>query len=221
MAHLEDRLAEFVFKELNDGDMETARRHVAQCLECQSRVAGFQSVCRSLEKLPELDVPRRMVFMPPGVAPRKRGLSVAWGIPFAIAAGLILAVVFGGPLRFERNESGFAVSLGSADAVPPPAQTAEPRPLPVDVAAVPASLAIDYAELDYGEIVDRIRAGEAAWIRSEIERRIAVVDAENDRKIQRVLGEFQYLTAIQRIAQKEMYANAASIQLLAERGGDE
>ena len=64
MSHLENRLAEFVFEELAEPEMAAARQHVAQCLECQGRVAGFRKVQHSLEQLPDVDVPRRMVFVP-------------------------------------------------------------------------------------------------------------------------------------------------------------
>ena len=32
MSHLEDKLAEFVFEELTESEMEATRQHVAQCV---------------------------------------------------------------------------------------------------------------------------------------------------------------------------------------------
>ena len=48
MSHLEDKLAEFVYEELTASEMEEVRQHVAQCLECQGRVAEFQEMQHAL-----------------------------------------------------------------------------------------------------------------------------------------------------------------------------
>ena len=112
MSHLEDKLAEFVFEELTESEMEATRQHVAQCLECQGRVTGFRKVRHSLEQLPDVDVPRRMVFVPSEARSKRNWVPFAWGIPSAIAAAFLLAVLISGGARFERNDSGFVVALG-------------------------------------------------------------------------------------------------------------
>ena len=218
MSHLEDRLAEFVFEELTAPEMEAARQHVAQCLECQGRVTGFRKVQYSLQQLPDVEVPRRMVFVPSeteSIKSKSRWAPLRWAIPSAIAAALVLAVVLGGSLRFERNESGFVLALGS---VSESIQSAE---LQAVVAEVPVVTTLDYANLDYAQIVNRIaediREEEEVWLRREIDSVMATVEATNDREIQRLRAELQYLSELQRVAQREYYQNASSIQLLAQR----
>ncbi len=217
MSHLEDRLAEFVFEELTEPEMATVRQHVAQCLECQGRVSSFRTVQHSLEQLPDVEVPRRMVFLPSATESKSSGWLWKWGVPAAIAAVLMLAVLLSGSLRFERNPSGYAVVLGPVNDA---GQTVESQP---GVAAVPVSPTIDYASLDYTQIADRIRedirAEQESWFRSEIDMAIGSLQGANDREIQRVRAELQYLSELQRVAQKEYYQNASHIQLLAARTG--
>ena len=225
MSHLEDRLAEFVCEELTGPEMATARQHVAQCLECQGRVAGFRKVQHSLEQLPDVEVPRRMVFVPsetPSIESMKaktRWAPLRWAIPSAIAAALLLGLLLSGSFRFERNDSGFVFALGP---VSDPTQTVEIQPpLQALVTEVPVVTTIDYASLDYAQIVSRIRedlrAEEEVWLRTEIDRVMGTVEAANDREIQRVRAELQYLSELQRVAQRDNYQNASSIQLLAQR----
>ncbi len=219
MSHLEDRLAEFVFEELTESEMEAARQHVAQCLECQGHVAGFRKVQHSLEQLPDMDVPRRMVFVPSAVESKRNWIPFAWGVPSAIAAALLLAVLITGGARFERNDSGFVVALGPVNESP---ENVQIQPV---VGETPDALAIDYASLDYAQIIERIRGdireAEEAWLRAEIDRVIGTLEEVNNREIQRVRAELQYLSVLQRAAQKDTYQNASYIQRLAQRtGGD-
>ena len=62
----------------------------------------------------------------------------------------------------------------------------------------------------------RIRSG-TLGLRSEIDRAIGTLQDANDREIQRVRAELQYLSELQRVAQRENYQNASYIQLLAQR----
>ena len=225
MSHLEDRLAEFVFEELTGPEMDAARQHVAQCLECQGRVAGFRKVQHSIEQLPDVEVPRRMVFVPSEtesiqpIASKTRWASLRWAIPSAMAAALLLAFMLGGAFRFERNETGFVLALGPASE---PTQTVEVQPV---VAEAPGSATFDYANLDYAQIVNRVRedigAEAEAWLRTEIDRIMTTVAIANDREIQRVRAELLYLSELQRSAQRDTYQNASYIQLLAQQVGRE
>ncbi len=219
MSHLEDRLAEFVFEELTEPEMEAARQHVAQCLECQGRVAGFRKVQHSLEQLPDVDLPRRMVFVPSESRSKPRWVPLAWGIPSAIAAVLLLAILISGGASLERNDSGFVAALGPRSEAP---QTVEIQPA---VRETPVALTIDYASLDYQQIIERIRGDireeEEAWLRAEIDRVVGALEEVNGREIQRVRAELQYLSELQRAAQRETYQHASYIQRLAQRtGGD-
>ncbi len=215
MSHLEDQLAEFVFEDLTGPEMEAARQHVAQCLECQGRVAGFRKVQHSLEQLPDVDVPRRMVFLPSETRAKTNWAPLRWAIPSAIAVALVLAVVLGGPLRFERLDSGFVIGLGP---VSEPTQTAE---LQAVLAEVSVSPTIDYASLDYAQIVDRIREEEEGWLRAEIDQAVLKLEVAGNQEIQRLRAELQYFSELQRSARRVAYENASSIQLLAAQTGRE
>jgi hypothetical protein len=225
MSHVQDRLAEFVFEELTGPEMEAARQHVAQCLECQGRVAGFQKVQHSLEQLPDVEVPRRMVFVPSetpsieSIKAKTRWAPLRWAVPSTIAAALVLGLLLGGSFRFERNDSGFVLALGSVNEPP---QTVEiESPFQAVDTEVPVVTTIDYASLDYAQIVNRVREDirdeEEDWLRAEIDRVMGTVEAANVREIQRVRAELQYLSELQRVAQKDYLQNASSIQLLAQR----
>ena len=85
------------------------------------------------------------------------------------------------------------------------------------VAEVPPVALIDYTTLDYAEIADRLNDD----IRAEIDRAVAVIGTANEREIQRVRAELQYLSELQRAAQRDTYQNASYIQLLAQRTGGE
>ena len=200
-----------MFEELTESEMEATRQHVAQCLECQGRVTGFRKVRHSLEQLPDVDVPRRMVFVPSEARSKRNWVPFAWGIPSAIAAAFLLAVLISGGARFERNDSGFVVALG------PVTETLQQVQLQPVVAEVPPVALVDYTTLDYAEIADRLNDD----IRAEIDRAVAVIGTANEREIQRVRAELQYLSELQRAAQRDTYQNASYIQFLAQRTGGE
>ena len=207
MSHLEDKLAEFVFEELSGPDMEQARRHVAQCLECQSRVAGFQKVRQSLEQLPDLDVPRRMVFLPSDVATsRWSGFPLRWAIPAGVGAALLLAVVLAGPVQFDFHDSGMTIALGQIN---PELQSVAPEPVVLELQEPPP--------VDYEQIVARVLEDQQVWLAAELDRRISAINLANDSDIQRVRGELAYLYDWQRATLRDTYENASSIQLLAQR----
>jgi len=127
--------------------------------------------------------------------------------------------LLGGSCRCERNDCGFVFVLGP---VSEPTQTVEiESPFQAVDTEVPVVTTIDYASLDYAQIVNRVREDirdeEEDWLRTEIDRVMGAVEAANVREIQRVRAELQYLSALQRVAQKDYLQNASSIQLLAQR----
>ena len=208
MSHLEDKLAEFVFEELADPDMEQARRHVAQCLECQNRVAGFQKVRQSLEQLPDLDVPRRMVFLPSDATPSRRSgfFPLRWAIPAGVGAALLLAVVLAGPVHFDFHDSGMTIALGQIN---PAIQSVAPEPVVLELQEPPP--------VDYDQIVARVLEDQQVWLAAELDRRISAINRANDTEIQRVHAQLVYLYDWQRATLRDTYENASSIQLLAQR----
>ena len=106
MSHLAERLAEFVYEELTALEMEEARQHVAQCLECQGRVSEFQKVQHALETVPDVEVPRRVVFVESRKSVTRTWVPLRWLVPSATAAALVLALVIGGPIQFRPTRIG-------------------------------------------------------------------------------------------------------------------
>ena len=206
MSHLEDRLAEFVYEELTVSDMQEARQHVAQCLECQGRVSEFQRVQHALETVPDLEAPRRVVFVESRKSTAKRWLPLRWLVPYATAAALLLALVIAGPIHFDRQESGMTIAFGAL-----------PEAVPLQVAAQP--IVVEPQPVDYQQIVARVTAQQQAWLESELAERIQAISVVNGREIQRLRAEMAYLYDLQRAAVRDTLENSSSIQLLAARTG--
>lgn len=213
MTHLNDELSEYVFEELPPDELESARHHVSQCLECQERVSAFLAVRRALEQLPEVEVPRRAVFISPD--PPRRRLSLWWGVP--AAAAIVVAVFLAGVIDVHWNSSGVQVVWESTPEAPGAQEV----------------VAIDYAALDYGQIAARLGENQQDRIAVELSQlhdadaalgsRITEVDAASSAaiqaEIQRLRGELTYMVGLQRAMVRDTYQNASSIQLLAEQTG--
>ena len=204
MSHLEDRLAEFVYEELTAAEMGEARQHVAQCLECQGRVSEFQKVQHALETVPDVEVPRRVVFVESRKSVTRTWVPLRWLVPSATAAALVLALVIGGPIQFDRHESGMTIAFGAL-----------PEAEPLQVAAQP--VVVPPQPVDYELVVARVTAEQQAWLESELESRIQGISAANGREVQRLRAEMAYLSDLQRAALRDTLVNASSIQLLAAR----
>ena len=210
MSHLEDRLAEFVFEELPSEEMTTARRHVAQCLECQGRISDFQKIRHSLEQLPDVDLRRRMVFVPEGPSLKRSPrswFSFAWAVPGAVAAALVVAVLLAGPLRIEWGDQGVLIALGQ--------EIAEPQ-------AVSVAAAVDYDNLDYERIAARIESEQQTAVDaqlqqfsseiSEIARIIAANDDANRLEILRLQSEVASLFDWSLASDRDSYRLGVALQ---------
>ena len=204
MSHLEERLAEFVYEELTLAEMQEARTHVTQCRECRELVSEFNKVQQSLETIPMVDVPRRVVFVEAGKSSEKMWLPLRWLVPFATAAALLLALAITGPIHFDRQESSVTIGIG-----------AQPEVEPLQVVARPVFTELQPVE--YEEIVALVTAEQQEWLESELAERIQVMAVVNDREIQRLRAELAYLSDLQRAALRDTVENASSIQLLAAR----
>lgn len=205
MSHLEDRLAEFIYEELTVSEMEEAKKHVAQCLECQGRVSEFQRIQSTLETVSDVEVPQRVFFVEsrkPSLAKMK--LPVRWLAPLAIAAGLVVAIVLTGPIHFDKQGSGLTIAFGTL-----------PAPTPLPVASQP--IVADPVTIDYEQIVATVAAQQQAWLESELTDRIQSIAAVNGSEIQRLRGEIAYLFDVQRASLRDTLENTSSIQLLAAR----
>ena len=210
MSHLEDRLAEFVFEELPSEEMTTARRHVAQCLECQGRISDFQKIRHSLEQLPDVDLPRRMVFVPEGPSLKRSPrswFSFGWAVPGAVAAALVVAVVLAGPVQIEWGDQGVLIALGQEIAQPPAASVAA---------------AVDYDNLDYERIAARIESEQQIGVDaqlqqfsseiSEIARIIAANDDANRLEILRLQSEVASLFDWSLASDRDSYRLGVALQ---------
>jgi anti-sigma factor RsiW len=204
MSHLEDRLGEFIYEELPASEMETAKRHVSQCLECQGRVADFQAVQHALETVPDVDVPRRTVFVESREPGSKTWLGLRWLVPSATAAALVLALVIAGPIHFDWRGSGMTIAFG-----------AQPEPAPVEVAEAP--IVIEPVPVDYEQIVARVTAEQQAWLESELNGRFQSMSTASRREVRRLQAELAYMSDLQRAAQRDTLENSSSIQILAMR----
>jgi hypothetical protein len=217
MFHLEDRLAEFVFDELPPDELNSLRQHLAQCLDCQTRVSDFQKVQHSLEQLPDEDLPRRMVFVPEMAAVERRTswFSFAWAVPSAAVAVLALAMLIAGPFQFEWSQSGVQIAFGSL-----PQDSAPQAEFETVAVATPS---IDYDNLDYAQIAARLApdqqllmAAEFEQRNSEIARLIDQNDQANRTEIRRVRADMGQLYDMQRMAQYDFYDQGSTLQLMAQ-----
>jgi hypothetical protein len=206
MSHLEDRLAEFVFEELSEPRMEQARRHVAQCLECQGLVSGFQRVRRSLEQVRDLDVPRRMVFVESEAPARRSWLPAGWLVPIGVAAVLLLAFLFVVPIEMDWRNGGVTVAFGNI-----PAPEAAPQPAPIQQAT------LEPEPIDYTRLALEVEALDRAWLEVELNTRLDALDTAYQREIRTVRGEMDYLIRLQEVVTRDTLENSTNIFLLAER----
>jgi len=222
MSHLEDRLAEFVFEDLPPTEMDRARHHVAQCLECQQKVQSFQKTLGLLEQVPSRDVPRRVVFVePPSSVPQtvsaQRVIAwtrLAWALPSGVAALLVLTVLLGGGVSVEWSD-GIRVAFGR-----PESQVGVET-------AIPGIANVDYGQLDYDQIANELSASvtssydsvfdemraELSRVRVELER----LDGFDAVEIERLRAEIQNLYNQHQLVERDIYDQNAAVQQIASR----
>src|SRR5215470_1749366 len=94
MAHLEDKLADFFYRELSATEMKDAEQHIEQCASCRLRLQQFERMHVVLRSAPDWDPPRNVVFSEP---PRRAWLSwldwrplMASTATAALVAGIIV-----------------------------------------------------------------------------------------------------------------------------------
>jgi anti-sigma factor RsiW len=125
-------LIDYLYGELGPGDREAFERHLSSCADCREEAAGLRTTRTQLESWapPQPDLGFEVVRGPrvAGGAPRRWGLSPAWG--FAAAAMLVGAVsaaianveittgTGGITVRTGWNRTIAAVSATQADMVP-------------------------------------------------------------------------------------------------------
>ncbi len=163
---------------------------------------------RLLELVSDVEVPRRVVFVESRKSKTKTWLPLRWLVPAATAAALVLALVIGGPIQFDRQESGMTIAFGAL-----------PEAEPLQAATQP--VVVEPQPVDYEQIVARVTSEQQPWLESELESRIQRISAADGRKVQRLRAEMAYLSDLQpdlqRAALRDTLENASSIQLLAAR----
>ena len=199
MTHLGERITDFVFGELSASEMEEARRHVAECVECRADVLQFENTRSMLRASPDVEPPRRIVF-----EVEKPRVAWRWLAPIGVAAAVILAVLVAPPMQISFHDSQFTMTFGKT---PPPANAG--------VAAVPVLTPVTVQSVDYDRIIRQVETSQQGWVVNELKKH----DADQVREIQRLQGQLVYLANMQQAIEKKNIENAASIQLLAERTG--
>ena len=105
MAHLGDRIADYVFGEMNPEEFSAAKEHLRDCEPCARRVEEFQRTRHLLQAMPDAEPPRPIVFEVERKTIGKPWLW-KWAAPAAAAvAASVLTVAFMAPTqaRFEAE----------------------------------------------------------------------------------------------------------------------
>ena len=144
MAHLEDKLADFFYKELSATEMKDAERHIGECADCRRRFQQFERMHVVLRSAPDWDPPRNIVFSEP-----QRSVWLSWFDWRPLVASTAVAALV----------AGVVVRLT-------PAVPANPNFIP---AAAPA--VIQAEKVDYNRIVNEVRESEREWLDGELQSR--------------------------------------------------
>jgi anti-sigma factor RsiW len=112
MAHLGERITDYIFEELPAAELAEAKSHVAQCGECHAAVEHFQRTRSLLQAVPDVDPPRSAVltFEKPRAV---RSWTWKWLAPMA-AAAVILVTVFVVPIQVQWKNSQLTIAFGTA-----------------------------------------------------------------------------------------------------------
>ena len=112
MSHVTEKLAEFIFEELSPAETAEARRHLAECANCQEQVNRFQHTVSMLQASPDLEPPRNLVFefQKPATSRFWRWFPAA----AALAAVLVMAIAIAGRLHLDWNDSKLTITFGQS-----------------------------------------------------------------------------------------------------------
>src|SRR5580765_1837937 len=91
MAHLTEKVAEFIFGELSAQEMADAQRHLTQCAGCRQEVEQFQTTYAMLKTSQDAEPPRRIMFE--FEKPRTAAWIWRWLAPMAASAAVAALVV--------------------------------------------------------------------------------------------------------------------------------
>jgi anti-sigma factor RsiW len=121
MAHVTEKLAEFIFEELPAQEMAQARQHLSECSNCREQVERFQQTMSLLQASPDLEPPRNIVFdFEKPVARRFRQWVPAFA---ALAALIVMTIALAGRVHIQWQDSQLTVAFGQIIPAPQMDQT--------------------------------------------------------------------------------------------------
>ena len=119
-------LLDFLFGELQEDVQHSVADHLRQCSACREEVEHLQEAVGALRKLPEIDPAQRIVFLAPQHTQRQPAVGFLekilpawlwrWGFRAALAAGLVLLLVFGTQVQYGAGR--LTVSIGRQSPLP-------------------------------------------------------------------------------------------------------
>ena len=94
MAHLGERIADYLVGEMTDSEAAEASEHIRQCSDCSTQVEAFKRTLAMLQSVPDREPPRPLVFE---VEQRKPSTAWLWRwaspAVAAVAASILTAVL--------------------------------------------------------------------------------------------------------------------------------
>jgi anti-sigma factor RsiW len=146
MSHITENVAEFVFEELSGPEMAEARKHIASCDECKTRVERFQHTLSMLKTAPEVELPRNVVFE--FEKPRPNRFWQWLPATVAVAALLLVTIALAGRVHVQWHDSQLTIAFGQTIS---PANTDQAAELASEIQNMKASLAFLQRQQEEGE----------------------------------------------------------------------
>lgn len=125
-------LPDFLFGELGEDRGRALAEHLEVCSACRREAASLREAAQALEKLPEVEPARRMVFVAaperasggvPGLLERILPVRLRrWGFRAALAAGLAALAVFGTRVQYHSGRLTVSIGRQAAAEFQPPGQ---------------------------------------------------------------------------------------------------
>ena len=119
MAHLGERIMDFVVGEMAASEAAEASEHVRQCSDCSSQVEEFKRTLAMLQSVPDREPPRPLVFEVERKSQPAASWLWRWASPaLAAAVTSILTVMLMSPSSGElspRAQSWLAAELQKRD----------------------------------------------------------------------------------------------------------
>jgi anti-sigma factor RsiW len=119
MAHLGERIADYVIGEMTDSEAVEASAHIRQCSDCSQQVEAFKHTLALLQSVPDREPPRPLVFEVERQVQPAASWLWRWASPaVAAVAASILTVMLMAPPSVEPSpgaQSWLAAELQKRD----------------------------------------------------------------------------------------------------------